>query len=101
MCLLTSSCPVASMRTSEEVERREEEDPDQVDEVPVEARVLDPVGEMLGIGLPHPAAPGEQEGVDDDPADDVQTVQSGEQKVNGEEVVVRGEVVVVELVGGL
>src|SRR5439155_1230776 len=56
------------MRTSEEVEGREEEDPDQVDEMPVEAGILHPVCEMLGIRLPHPAAPGEQEGVDDDPA---------------------------------
>src|SRR2546430_10765815 len=98
MCLPTSSWPAASMRTSEEVEGREEEDPDQVDEMPVEAGILHPVCEMLGIRLPHPAAPGEQEGVDDDPADDVQAVQPGEQEVDGVEVVVLGEVVVVELV---
>ena len=32
---------------------REQEDPDQVDEVPVEARVLDPVRELLRVRLPQ------------------------------------------------
>src|SRR2546423_1540162 len=98
MWLLTSSCEAASMDTSEEVERGEEEDPHQVDEVPVEAGVLDTVGEVLGIGVPHLRPRGEQEAVDDHPADDVQPVQASEGEVDGEEVVVRGEVVVVELV---
>ena len=32
-----------------EIQRREEEDPDQIHEMPEEARVLDPVGEPLGV----------------------------------------------------
>src|SRR5207248_10172817 len=98
MCLLTSSCPAASMRTSEKAERGEEEDPHQVDEVTVEPGVLDAVGEVLGVGLPHPAARREQERVDDDSPADVQAVQPGAQEVDGDEVVERGDMVVVQLV---
>src|SRR6267378_4058184 len=97
MCLLMSSCwAFSAMRSSEEVQRGEEEDPHQVDEVPVQPGVLDPVGEVLRVGLPHLAARGEQEGVDDDSADDVQAVQPREHEVDRVEVVVRGEVLVVE-----
>src|SRR5207248_2737978 len=98
MWLLTSSCEAASMDTSEEVERRKEEDPHQVDEVPVEAGVLDAVGEVLGVGGPHLRPGREQEGVDDDAADDVQAVEPGQREVDGVEIVVRGEVAEVEFV---
>src|SRR5258705_4392442 len=98
MCLLTSSCWAASIGTSEEVEGGEEEDPDQVDEVPVEPGVLDAVGEVLGILRPELGAGPEQVAVDDDPADDVQAVQAGHGEVDGVEVVVRGGVTEVELV---
>src|SRR3954463_7813805 len=101
MCLRTSSCScgrAASMRTSEEVERREEEDPDQVDEMPVEAGVLDAVGEVLGIGGPEARSGAEQVAVDDDPADDMQAVQARHREVDGVEVVVRRDVAEVDLV---
>src|SRR6267143_3699198 len=98
MSLLTSSCWAASIGTSEEVKGGEEEDPDQVDEVPVQPGVLDAVGEMLGILRPELGAGAEQVPIDDDPADDVQPVQAGHGEVDGVEVVVSGRVAEVELV---
>src|SRR5207237_1827871 len=97
MWLLTSSCEAASMDTSEEIERREEEDPHQVDEVPVEAGVLDAVGEPLRVGVPQLAAGGQKIRVDDDPADDVHAVQPGHGEVDAVEVVVRRVVAQLEL----
>src|ERR1700693_948781 len=103
MCLLTSSCAgVSAMcKTSEEIERREEEDPHQLDEVPVEAGILDAVREPFPVGAPQLAACGQKIRVDDDAADDVQAVQAGEHEIDGVEIVVRGNVAVVELVGVL
>src|SRR5712691_7587274 len=101
MCLLTSSgCASAtgSMALLQEIERREEEDPHQVDEVPIEAGVLDAVGEPLLVRVPELAAEGQEIRVDDDPAHDVQAVKAGEHKVDAVKIIVRGKVPVVELV---
>ena len=41
---------------SGQVENREQENPHQIDKVPKETCHLDPVGEPVRIGFPHPAA---------------------------------------------
>src|SRR5579884_2318032 len=62
----------------EEVEHREQEDPHQIDEVPVQSGVFDPVGELLGILAPQLRAGADEVRHHDHPAHDVQPVQPGQ-----------------------
>src|SRR5262245_43681588 len=82
----------------QQIEDREEEDPDQVEEVPEEARVLDAVREVLGIGLPE-LRPGSPEvSIHRHAADHVQAVQSGEREVDRQEGALARQQALVELV---
>src|ERR1044071_4914588 len=93
----TSTCSTCSVIvSSQQIERREEKDPDEVDEVPVQADDLDAVREALRLGLPHLRAEGQKVGEDDHPAENVQAVQAGHREVDGEEVVRLREVMVLE-----
>src|ERR1043166_7219470 len=93
----TSTCSTCSVIvSSQQIERREEEDPDEVDEVPIEANDLDAVGEALRLALPHLRAEGQKVGEDDHSAENVQAVQAGHREVDGEEVVRLREVLVRE-----
>src|SRR5262245_62012259 len=89
---------VCALLRLQQVENREEEDPDQIDEVPEEARVLDPVGEVLGIGLPELGARSPEVGVHSHAADHVQTVQAGEREVDRQERALARHQALVELV---
>src|SRR3954471_8510665 len=82
----------------QKVKGREQEDPDQIHEVPEEPRMLDPVREPLRVRLPE-LRPGSPEvRVHRHPADDVQHVQPGEREVDGEKVVGAGKEPELELV---
>src|SRR5207342_325304 len=85
----------------QKVESREQEDPDQIHEVPEEARVLDPVGEPLWIRLPELRAWPPEIGVHHHPAKHVQHVQAGQREIDGEEVVGAWEEPGLELVAVL
>src|SRR4029453_16940565 len=82
----------------QKIQSREQEDPDQVDEVPEEARVLDAVGEPRRIRLPELRARTPEVGVHHHAADHVQHVQPGQREVDREEVVGARKQVIVELV---
>src|SRR5262247_2620591 len=82
---------------SEEVEGREEEDPDDVDEVPVEADVLDRRVPARGEAARHRRRDRER----DDPAEDVEAVEPRQEEVGPVEEVRARVVPVVELVGVL
>src|SRR5258705_2926458 len=71
----------------QEIEGREEEDPDQIHEMPEEARVLDPVGEPLRIRLPQLRAGTPEIRAHHHPAKHVEPVQSGQVEIDGEEVI--------------
>src|SRR5437868_1032672 len=90
----TSTCSV--IVSSQQVESWEEEDPHQVDEVPVEADDLDAIREARRLGFPHLRAEGQEVGEDDHAAEDVQSVQAGHGEVDDGEVVRRREVMVLE-----
>src|SRR5262245_23712087 len=87
------------MDVLKEIQGREKEDPYQIDEVPEEARVLDPVGEPHRIRLPQLRARTPEVGIDQHPADHVKPVQSGQREIDGEKVVGTGEEVMFELGG--
>src|SRR5688572_4798831 len=74
----------------QKIQGREKEDPDQVDEMPEEARVLDPVGEPHRVRLPELRAGAPEIGVHHHPAEHVEHVQAGQGVVEGEEVIGAG-----------
>jgi hypothetical protein len=41
----------------QQIQSREQKDPHQINKVPVQAGDLDPIGEPVWIGLPHPCCP--------------------------------------------
>ena len=65
------------MDVLQKIQGREEEDPDQIHEMPEEARVLDPIGEPHGIRLPELRARTPEIGVYHHPAKHVEHVQTG------------------------
>src|SRR5713101_3460724 len=92
------SLVVASMGCRlQKVEGREEEDPDQIHEMPEEARVLDPVGEPLRIRLPELRAGTPEIRVHGHPAKHVKPVQSGQGEIDSEKVVGAGYGPLVEM----
>src|SRR5215813_6973175 len=80
----------------QQIERREEEDPDEIDEVPVEADDLDAVGEAARLVVVHLPAPDQEVCETDHAAEDVQAVQAGHREVDREEVARLREVVMLE-----
>src|SRR5882672_6161081 len=81
-----------------EVQNREKENPDEVDEVPVKAGDLDPVGVALRLVRPHLCTrPGEIEKYDH-ASENVQTVEAGEREVDREEIVRLGKAALLKLV---
>ena len=81
----------------EDEEAQEQEDPDDIDEVPEQTRVLDPVGEPALVLVPQLGAGAPEIGVDDHPADHVEGVEPGHREVDRQEGVGRGVQVVVQL----
>ena len=77
--------------------QKEEEDPNQVDEVPEQPRVLDAIREVLLVFLPELGAGPPEVGVDRHPAHDVEHVQPGHREVDREEGVRARKIPVVEL----
>src|SRR5215212_5033117 len=82
----------------QQVKGWEQEDPDQIDEVPEQARVLDPVREPLRVRLPELGARSPEIGVHRQPGEDVKHVQPGQGEIQGEEVVGAGKESELELV---
>src|SRR5688572_13145568 len=75
---------VAHKISLQQIENREQKDPDQIDEVPEQAGDFDAVGVLLWRLLP-PATAGEEEIRHDDRAtNDVRGMQAGEREVNRE-----------------
>src|SRR5574342_592611 len=66
----------SSARRSQQVDEGEDEDPDQVDEVPVEADVLDEVGVVAGQRPPRDLR--ERNPEQDHPSEDVAAVEAGD-----------------------
>src|SRR6187200_1223909 len=81
----------------QKIEGREQEDPDQIHEMPEEPRVLDPIGEPLRVCLPLLRARTPEVSVHRHPAGHVEHVQAGQGEVDGEEVVGAGVEMVLEL----
>src|SRR4029434_5436220 len=73
----------------------------QVDEVPVQPGVFNPVGELFGVLLPHPRARAEEVRHHHHPADDVQAVQTGQGEVDRQERAVRRPFAACQMVGVL
>src|SRR5438132_4365580 len=65
----------------DQVEQRKEEDPDQVDEVPVQARQLD--AQVVVRAVVAPPGAEEDHGEHGHPRQDVEAVQAGHQEVEG------------------
>src|SRR4026209_549201 len=86
------------MNALQKIQGREEEDPDQIDEMPEETRVLDPVGEPDRIRLPELRARAPEIGVHHHPAEHMEHVQSGQGVVDGEEVAAAGKFPQAEMV---
>src|SRR3954447_19283775 len=78
---------VTSLLLLHEVQNREEENPDEVDEMPVKAGDLDAVRVALRLFDPHLRARSCEIEKHDDAAENVQTVQAGHREVDREEVV--------------
>ena len=72
----------------QEVQHGEQEDPDQIDEVPVQASRFDPVLEHLPFRMPHLASRAPEVTVYDYPSENVYPVQGGHGPVDGQERVV-------------
>ena len=68
----------------QQIQNREQEDPNQVDEVPEQSGNFDAVGVTFGLGLPHLCARTPNVKDHQRAADDVQRVQAGEREVNRE-----------------
>src|SRR3982751_1366562 len=82
----------------QKVKGREQEDPDQIHEMPEESRMFNPVGEPFRVRLPE-LRPGSPEiRVHGHPADDVEHVQPGQREIDGEKVVRAGKQPELELV---
>src|SRR3954452_14497734 len=81
-----------------EVQNREEENPHEVDEMPVKADDLDPVRITLGLFGPHLRPRPEEIEKYDYAAEDVQAVQAGHREIDGQEVVRLREAAFLELV---
>src|ERR1017187_1708562 len=69
----------------QKIECWKQENPHEIDEVPVQAGNFDAIGEAFGVSLPHLAAGSPEVGVDDHAADDVQPVQTGHGEVDRHE----------------
>src|SRR5262245_6096322 len=82
----------------QEIQSREEKDPDQIDEMPEQSRVLDSVGEPHRIRLPELRAGTPEIRVHHHPAEDVETVQSSQGEIDGEEIVGAGQFPCMEMV---
>ena len=85
-CAVLCRCVRHCASPSDQVEQREEEDPDQVDEVPVQRAQLDRhvvVGRVLALASRAVSHPEQHRHADDD----VERVQAGGQEVDGEEEV--------------
>src|SRR3954471_11059036 len=82
----------------EQIQRREEKDPDQIHEVPEQARVLDSVGEPLRVRVPLLRAGPQEVRVHAHPAEHVEHVEAGQGEVDGQEVVRAGKEPELELV---
>src|SRR6266851_9151545 len=78
-----SEC-IACLFLLEQVQHREQEDPHEIDEVPVQARDLDAIRELLRIRLLELRARPEEIRHHHDPAEDVQSVQPGQREVDAE-----------------
>src|SRR4051794_37624339 len=78
---------VTSLLLLHEVQNREEENPDEVDEMPVKAGDLDAVRITLRLFDPHLRARPCEIDKHDDTAENVQTVQPGHREVDRQEVV--------------
>src|SRR5919206_1316402 len=70
-----------------QIEAGKEEDPNQIDEVPVQADHFDAIGVPLSLRVPHLVAEEQKVREHDHAADDVQAVQAGQGEVDGHEVV--------------
>src|SRR5688572_17395910 len=80
----TRSAGLQACPALQQVQHREQENPNQIDEVPVEPGELDPVDELLGIPLPHPGARADEIRHHHHPAEDVDAVQARERVVDRE-----------------
>src|SRR5215470_17368107 len=81
----------------QKIEGREQKDPDQIDEMPEEASVLDPVGEPRRIFLPELRTGTPEIRVHRHSPKHVEPVQAGQGEVDGEEVVGAGQRAFVEM----
>src|SRR5262249_15575502 len=89
-------CRLSTVDSSNQVNDREQDDPHEIDEVPVEAQRLDPLVARLGV-LAEESLAGD-EGHAHDPAEDVEPVKAGRREENRpEERDVRVEALVDEL----
>src|SRR6185436_8276367 len=70
----------------QKIQSREEKDPDQVDKMPEEARMLNPIDEPLRVRLIELRAGTPEIRVHRHPTDDVKHVQTGEREIDREEV---------------
>jgi hypothetical protein len=66
-----------------QIEDGENEDPDEVDEVPEETSDFDAIGEPFGVGIKHFATEEEIISEDQGTADDVETVETGDGEIDG------------------
>src|SRR5947207_4346235 len=73
-----------SLMRLEEVEDRENKDPNKVDEVPEKATNLDAIGHMFGILTVEPFAVDEEVQEHQGPGEHVQTMESGDGEIDGE-----------------
>src|ERR1041385_2367772 len=86
MAFLTTAGSVPSIRVSlKQVQHGEQENPHQVDEVPVQPGVLDAIRVLLRIALPELRARPYQVGHDDDAPQDMETVQPRQREIDCEE----------------
>src|SRR6185503_8036632 len=96
--LVAASAAWSLMDALQKIQSRKEEDPDQIDEMPEKAGVLDPVGEPHRIRLPELRAGTPEIGIHRHPADHVEPVQPRQGEIDGEEVVVAGQFPQTEMV---
>src|SRR4029450_2617767 len=79
------------MDVLQKIQGREKEEPDQIDEMPEDARVRDPGREPPRVPVPELAAGAPEIGVHHHPAEHVAHVQASQRVVDGEEVVGAGK----------
>src|SRR5262245_8502983 len=80
-------CRVTKDAALQKIERRKEENPNQIDKVPEEPGVLDSVGEPHRIRLPQLGARTPEIRIHHHSAEHVKPMQAGQCVVDGEEVV--------------